>query len=77
MDINCFKNSIRDPRGFLGKFGDYQECLHVALLVVIEEKQLKEGYLWLLVGCLMLCYYRESSDTFTKIKIFVFFPLYC
>lgn len=41
----CFKNSIRDPRGFLGKFGDYQECLHVALLVVIEEKQLKEGYL--------------------------------
>jgi len=42
-----------------------------ALLIVIEEKQLKEGDLGILVGCLVLCY-RELSDIFTKIKIRLF-----
>ena len=43
-----------------------------ALLIVIEEKQLKEDDLGILVGCLMLGYRRELSDTYTKIKIFIF-----
>lgn len=39
-----------------------------ALSIVMEEKQLKEGDLKILVGCLMLCYHRELSDIFTKKK---------
>lgn len=41
-----------------------------ALFIVMEEKekQLKEGDLKLLVGCLVLCYHRELSDIFTKKK---------